>query len=92
MNSKLFAIILLSVFFTMSFATDRTVGDNYKVTEKERTSTGYEYEVKCTDCGKYITIYYKSSTGKYSRGDSPWYTQYRSLDTAAEKSCDSKCD
>lgn len=93
MFNQLVSILLLSIFSVAPISTEKLpVGDNYEVKDKSRISTGYEYEVKCTDCGKYITIYYKNSTKKYAQGDSPWYSQYSSFDSAASKGCNSKCD
>ena len=90
-----FLSILLMVMALGAISTTTSpflAGDNYQVTDKSRTNSGYEYEVKCTDCGKYITIYYKNKTGKYAQGDSPWYTQYRSISAGASKGCYSRCD
>ena len=92
---KLFTTIILSIVFGFYSPTDITstlVTDNYQIKKTKNTSTGKTYEIKCTECGKYITVYYKSNSKKYARGDSPWYTQYSSLDKAATNGCDDKCD
>ena len=87
-----FIIVATFCFFSFSNAPTNSTADNYKVTKTRNTSTGKTFDIKCTDCGKFITVYYKSKTKKYARGDSPWYTQHNSLDDAAEAGCDDKCD
>ncbi|MEO0683494.1 MAG: hypothetical protein AAFY76_00215 [Cyanobacteria bacterium J06649_11] len=88
----LFSFISLLSFTAVENPSYVNYGDNYKVLRSYSTSSGKAYEIRCTDCGKDITVYYTSSTGRYARGSSTWYTQYRSLETAAENGCEDRCD
>ncbi len=90
MKSTLLGFLTLLFFANFPPASTGVAGDNYEIKRVKERSDYTSYEVLCTDCGKYITLYEKN--GKVSRGDSMWYDTYRSVSSAAYNECRKKCD